>query len=71
MHAGTIREDGQIACDCKLCRPKGRVKAAGISCSEFEEHAGSRERRPGESIYLTRVSVSLKASSQRSSHAIL
>ncbi len=32
-----------------------------MSCSEFEEHAGSRERRPGESIYVTAIATSLKA----------
>ncbi len=55
--AGSITEEGQIACPCKQCRAK---KTPGVSCSEFEEHAGSRERRPGESIYLTNLSISLK-----------
>lgn len=58
--AGNVTQEGQIACHCKQCRANGKVKTAGVSCSEFEEHAGSRERRPGESIYLTRLSISLK-----------
>ncbi|BDA40764.1 probable chromodomain-helicase-DNA-binding protein 4 at N-terminal half [Coccomyxa sp. Obi] len=57
---GDVTQEGQIACHCKQCRANGKVKSAGVSCSEFEEHAGSRERRPGESIYLTRLSISLK-----------
>ncbi|CAL8466932.1 g6468 [Coccomyxa elongata] len=57
---GNVTQEGQIACHCKQCRANGKVKTAGVSCSEFEEHAGSRERRPGESIYLTRLSISLK-----------
>lgn len=61
--AGTITEEGHIACHCKQCRANGKVRTAGVSCSEFEEHAGSRERRPGESIYLTRLSISLKVQS--------
>jgi len=61
--AGTIKAEGHIACHCKQCRAHGKVRSAGVSCSEFEEHAGSRERRPGESIYLTRLSISLKVQS--------
>lgn len=61
---GTITEEGQVACECKACMGAAGAKggrAPSVSCSEFEEHAGSRERRPGESIYLTRISTSLKA----------
>lgn len=42
-----------------------------MSCSEFEEHAGSRERRPGESIYLTRLSISLKVHPWRRGDSIV
>ena len=59
-HAGTLTYEGQIACECKQCRPGGVVKTQSVSCSEFEEHAGSRERRPAESIYLECISTSLK-----------
>ena len=58
--AGTLTQEGQIACECKQCRPGGVIKTQSISCSEFEEHAGSRERRPAESIYLQCITVSLK-----------
>lgn len=61
-HAGTgiLTKDGQIACECRQCRPGGIIKTASVSCSEFEEHAGSRERRPAESIYLECITTSLK-----------
>lgn len=59
-HAGTLTQEGQIACECKQCRPGGVVKTPSVSCSEFEEHAGSRERRPAESIYLECIAISLK-----------
>ena len=52
--AGAIAFDGRIECGCTKCRGKA------VSCSEFEEHAGSRERRPGECIFLTAAEVSLK-----------
>ena len=58
--AGTLTQEGQIACECKQCRPGGVVKTPSVSCSEFEEHAGSRERRPAESIYLECIAISLK-----------
>ena len=58
---GMITQDGQIACNCRACCPgEGKRRVASVSCSEFEEHAGSRERRPGESIYVTAISTSLK-----------
>ena len=60
VHAGTLTQEGQIACECKQCRPGGAVKTPSVSCSEFEEHAGSRERRPAESIYLECIAISLK-----------
>ena len=59
-HAGMLTQEGQIACECKQCRPGGVVKTPSVSCSEFEEHAGSRERRPAESIYLECIAISLK-----------
>ena len=55
-----LTQEGQIACECKQCRPGGVVKTPSVSCSEFEEHAGSRERRPAESIYLECIAISLK-----------
>lgn len=52
--AGTVTAAGLIACSCAACQ------GAPVSCSEFEEHAGSRERRPGESIYLLAAEMSLR-----------
>ena len=41
--------------------PLGGSGATGkISCSDFEEHAGSRERRPAEAIWLAAAGVSLR-----------
>ena len=45
--AGLINEQGFIACNCPKCG--GRA----ASCSEFEEHSGSRDRRPADGIFLT------------------
>ncbi|CAK0734199.1 hypothetical protein CVIRNUC_000397 [Coccomyxa viridis] len=60
LNKGTLTQEGQIACECKQCRPGGVIKTQSISCSEFEEHAGSRERRPAESIFLQCITISLK-----------
>ncbi len=56
--------DGLVACQCRACRPDARSGAVqkNVSCSEFEEHAGSRERRPAESIYLAALGLSLRVS---------
>ena len=51
---GAVAADGGIACSCQQC------KGTSVSCSLFEEHAGSKDRRPGESIYLTDAGLSLK-----------
>jgi GNAT superfamily N-acetyltransferase len=55
--AGTVTLDGLIDCGCAPCRAAG---GGCVSCSDFEEHAGSRERRPGESIFLADAGASLK-----------
>jgi hypothetical protein len=59
--AGVLGADGLVACHCKACRA-GPAGAAGarVSCSDFEEHAGSRERRPAESTFLAALGLSLR-----------
>ena len=52
--AGTVLLEGKVACDCGRCRGKA------VSCSEFEEHAGSHDRRPAESILLVDACLTLK-----------
>ena len=54
LPAGTVLTEGKVACDCGRCR--GRA----VSCSEFEEHAGSHDRRPAESILLVDACLTLK-----------
>ncbi len=53
--AGTVSERGVITCGCEEC-------GAGVqfSSSEWEVHAGSRERRPAESIYISEHGISLR-----------
>ena len=51
---GTVLLEGKVACDCGRCRGKA------VSCSEFEEHAGSHDRRPAESILLVDACLTLK-----------
>lgn len=51
---GVVTEIGTVLCDCMKCN------GAAITFSEFEIHAGSNNRRPGECIYLTQCSASLK-----------
>lgn len=51
-----LTADGLVECQCQACRERG----ARVSCSEFEEHAGSRERRPAESIFLAALGLSLR-----------
>ena len=53
---GVVSEAGLITCGCKMCAPVG----VSYSASEWEVHAGSRERRPAESIYLTDYGISLR-----------
>lgn len=56
---GVVTLDGLVDCRCPACAAaEGGVR---YSCSDFEEHAGSKERRPGESIWLTDAASSLKA----------
>lgn len=55
-NAGTVSDRGMIACSCAKCVKSG----AQHSSSEWEVHAGSRERRPAESIYLTELNFSLR-----------
>ncbi|KAK9810346.1 hypothetical protein WJX72_009121 [[Myrmecia] bisecta] len=54
MLRGSVASDGLIACGCRNC------SGARVSCSDFEEHAGSRERRPGENIFLSSINTSLR-----------
>lgn len=54
--AGTVSERGVITCGCKECG----AGAVQFSSSEWEVHAGSRERRPAESIYLSEHGISLR-----------
>lgn len=56
FNAGTVSDRGMIACSCAKCVRSG----AQHSSSEWEVHAGSRERRPAESIYLTELNFSLR-----------
>ena len=56
FNAGTVSDRGMIACSCAKCVKSG----AQHSSSEWEVHAGSRERRPAESIYLTELNFSLR-----------
>jgi len=59
--AGVLGADGLIACQCKACRAgPGCAAGARVSCSDFEEHAGSRERRPAESTFLAALGLSLR-----------
>ena len=47
LNHGRLNEAGSITCHCKQC---GGAK--NISASEFEEHSGSKDRRPADGIYL-------------------
>ena len=49
---GVVTGDGRIRCS--------RGGGGAVSCSEFEELAGSKERRPGENIFLTGSRTNLK-----------
>lgn len=53
--SGRLSESGMIECGCSSC--KGRQ----ISASEFEVHAGSKDRRPADRIYLAGTDITLKA----------
>ena len=52
--AGRVTASGEIACDCQDC------EGAAVRLSEFEEHSGSWDRQPAESIHLSALGVSLK-----------
>jgi hypothetical protein len=43
-----VLKDGAILCFCKQCGSAGRE----VSASEFEEHSGSKDRRPADGIFL-------------------
>jgi hypothetical protein len=45
---GLLVEGGGIRCFCRACGPAGR----DVSASEFEEHSGSKDRRPADGIFL-------------------
>ena len=52
--AGVITETGSVLCNCDKCH------GAPVTFSEFEIHAGSNNRRPGECIILSECGASLK-----------
>jgi hypothetical protein len=49
-----MNAQGFISCGCSKCHGKS------ASCSEFEEHAGSRDRRPADGIFLKGKLASLQ-----------
>lgn len=54
LNHGKISEAGGILCFCKHCNGKE------VSASEFEEHSGSKDRRPADGIFLESCNRSLK-----------
>ncbi|KAL6783931.1 hypothetical protein ACKKBG_A04060 [Auxenochlorella protothecoides x Auxenochlorella symbiontica] len=52
---GRVDGAGQVVCGCRAC-----AGAACVSPSEFEEHSGSRDRRPADGIFLDDFDVSIK-----------
>ena len=52
LNRGLLNERGTITCYCKQC--SGGVAGAGrdVSASEFEEHSGSKDRRPADGIFM-------------------
>ncbi len=55
VNTGVVRADGNIACNCASCQ--GRV---AVPNSTFEEHSGSKVRRPAQFTYLSEYNMSLK-----------
>jgi hypothetical protein len=55
INAGTITENGNILCGCADCQG-----ATAVPNSVFEEHAGSKIRRPAQYTYLSAYNMSLK-----------
>lgn len=55
-----VTASGLIACLCADCVGKG----AQYSSSEWEAHAGSKERRPAEAIHLTDHGMTLRVRSR-------
>ncbi len=45
---GKLTDRGTITCYCKQCGAGGKETSA----SEFEEHSGSKDRRPADGIFL-------------------
>ena len=52
--AGTITPEGSISCECSRC------KGGLVSASEFEDHSGCKDHRPGNTIRLRRHELTLK-----------
>jgi hypothetical protein len=48
QNSGRLGAGGSITCFCKACGAGGRE----VSASEFEEHSGSKDRRPADGIFL-------------------
>ncbi|KAK9860349.1 hypothetical protein WJX84_010552, partial [Apatococcus fuscideae] len=51
---GTITPEGSISCECSRC------KGGLVSASEFEDHSGCKDHRPGNTIRLRRHELTLK-----------
>ncbi len=54
-NTGSITAEGLVLCECSAC--KG---AKAVPNSFFEEHSGSKVRRPAQYTYLTDFNLSLK-----------
>ena len=59
--AGVVADTGAVLCGCAKCN------GAPVTFSEFEMHAGSNNRRPGECIIIRDCDASLKARQSASS----
>ncbi|KAK9841250.1 hypothetical protein WJX74_002613 [Apatococcus lobatus] len=51
---GTITPEGKINCECSRCN------GSPVSASEFEDHSGCKDHRPGNTIRLKRHQITLK-----------
>lgn len=54
LNRGKLNERGAITCFCRQCNGKD------VSASEFEEHSGSKDRRPADGIFMEANNRSLK-----------
>ncbi|PRW56093.1 Nucleosome-remodeling factor subunit BPTF isoform A [Chlorella sorokiniana] len=54
LNRGKLNERGAISCFCRQCNGKD------VSASEFEEHSGSKDRRPADGIFMEANNRSLK-----------